>query len=46
MRSDVYVPPEVRTTQPLGFTDGFCGAFGIIEGEPMYPASDKRVRIW
>jgi putative endopeptidase len=46
IKTDPHSPGQVRATQPLKNIDAFYEAFDIQEGDPMYLAPDKRVRIW
>jgi putative endopeptidase len=46
IKTDPHSPGVVRATQPLKNIDAFYEAFDIKEGDPMYVAPDKRVRIW
>lgn len=46
IKTDPHSPGEVRATQPLKNIDAFYEAFDIKEGDPMYLAPEKRVRIW
>ena len=44
--TDPHSPGMQRATQPLKNIDAFYEAFGIKEGDAMYLAPEKRVRIW
>jgi putative endopeptidase len=44
--TDPHSPGRYRATQPLVNIDAFYEAFDIQEGDGMYLAPDKRVRIW
>ncbi len=46
IKTDPHSPGQVRATQPLKNIDAFYEAFDIQEGDPMYLAPEKRVRIW
>lgn len=46
IKTDPHSPGMYRATQPLKNIDAFYEAFDIKEGDPMYLAPDKRVRIW
>lgn len=46
VKTDPHSPGQVRAIQPLLNVDSFYEAFGIKEGDPMYLAPEKRVRIW
>ncbi|MGK0252122.1 MAG: putative endopeptidase, partial [Gammaproteobacteria bacterium] len=46
VKTDPHSPGKVRATQPLQNIDAFYEAFDIKEGDPMYLAPEKRVRIW
>ncbi|HZW77622.1 MAG TPA: M13 family metallopeptidase [Flavobacteriaceae bacterium] len=46
IKTDPHSPEHVRATQPLLNVDAFYEAFDIKEGDPMYLAPEKRVRIW
>ncbi|WP_296311790.1 M13 family metallopeptidase [Winogradskyella sp. UBA3174] len=46
VKTDPHSPGVVRATQPLKNIDVFYEAFGIKEGDAMYLAPEKRVRIW
>ena len=46
IKTDPHSPGEIRATQPLKNIDAFYEAFDIKEGDPMYLAPEKRVRIW
>ena len=46
LKTDIHSPSKVRATQPLKNMDAFYKAFDIKEGDPMYLAPNKRVRIW
>lgn len=46
IKTDPHSPGMYRATQPLKNVDAFYEAFDIKEGDPMYLAPDKRVRIW
>jgi putative endopeptidase len=46
VKTDPHSPGKVRATQPLQNIDAFYKAFDIKEGDPMYLAPEKRVRIW
>jgi len=46
IKTDVHSPGDIRATQPLKNIDAFYEAFDIKEGDPMYLAPEKRVRIW
>jgi len=46
VKTDPHSPGKVRATQPLLNVDAFYDAFDIKEGDAMYLAPEKRVRIW
>jgi putative endopeptidase len=46
IKTDPHSPGVVRATQPLKNIDAFYEAFDIKEGDAMYLAPEKRVRIW
>lgn len=46
IKTDPHSPGRYRATQPLVNIDAFYEAFDIKEGDPMYVAPEKRVRIW
>ncbi|MCK0131166.1 M13 family metallopeptidase [Flavobacteriaceae bacterium F08102] len=46
IKTDEHAPGKVRAVQPLLNMDAFYNAFDIKEGDPMYLAPEKRVRIW
>ena len=46
IKTDPHSPGIYRATQPLKNIDEFYEAFGIKEGDAMYLAPEKRVRIW
>ncbi|MDG5490547.1 M13 family metallopeptidase [Psychroserpens sp. SPM9] len=46
VKTDVHSPGVVRATQPLKNIDAFYEAFDIKEGDAMWLAPEKRVRIW
>lgn len=46
IKTDPHSPGIYRAIQPLKNVDAFYEAFGIVEGDGMYLAPDKRVRIW
>ncbi|MFC4633554.1 M13 family metallopeptidase [Dokdonia ponticola] len=46
VKTDPHSPGKVRATQPLLNIDAFYEAFDIKEGDSMYLAPEKRVRIW
>ncbi|RMB63366.1 M13 family peptidase [Dokdonia sinensis] len=46
VKTDPHSPGMVRATQPLLNIDAFYEAFDIKEGDKMYLAPEKRVRIW
>ena len=46
IKTDPHSPGIYRATQPLKNIDEFYDAFDIKEGDPMYLAPEKRVRIW
>ncbi|MBA6152069.1 M13 family metallopeptidase [Gelidibacter maritimus] len=46
IKTDPHSPGVQRATQPLKNIDAFYEAFDIQEGDPMYLAPEKRVRIW
>ncbi|GGG13833.1 endothelin-converting protein [Dokdonia pacifica] len=46
VKTDPHSPGKVRATQPLLNVDAFYEAFDIKEGDAMYLAPEKRVRIW
>ncbi len=46
IKTDPHSPGIYRATQPLKNIDSFYEAFDIKEGDPMYLAPEKRVRIW
>ena len=46
IKTDPHSPGIQRATQPLKNIDAFYEAFDIKEGDPMYLAPEKRVRIW
>ena len=46
IKTDPHSPGMVRAIQPLKNVDAFYEAFDIKEGDKMYLAPEKRVRIW
>lgn len=46
IRTDPHSPGIYRATQPLKNIDAFYEVFDIKEGDPMYLAPEKRVKIW
>ncbi|MEW7290573.1 M13 family metallopeptidase [Aquimarina sp. 2304DJ70-9] len=46
IKTDPHSPGATRAVQPLLNIDAFYDAFDIKEGDKMYLAPDKRVRIW
>lgn len=46
IKTDPHSPGIYRATQPLKNIDAFYEAFDIKEGDNMYLAPEKRVRIW
>ncbi len=46
VKTDPHSPGKVRAIQPLLNIDAFYTAFDIKEGDGMYLAPEKRVRIW
>ena len=46
IKTDPHSPGRYRATQPLLNVDAFYEAFDIKEGDEMYLAPEKRVRIW
>jgi len=46
IKTDPHSPGKVRAIQPLLNVDAFYTAFDIKEGDAMYLAPEKRVRIW
>ncbi|MBC3845622.1 M13 family metallopeptidase [Winogradskyella echinorum] len=46
IKTDPHSPGIYRATQPLKNIDAFYEAFDIKEGDAMYLAPEKRVRIW
>lgn len=46
IKTDPHSPGLYRATQPLKNIDAFYEAFDIKEGDAMYLAPEKRVRIW
>ncbi|RMA65874.1 M13 family metallopeptidase [Ulvibacter antarcticus] len=46
VKTDPHSPGRYRATEPLKNIDAFYEAFDIKEGDPMYVAPEKRVRIW
>lgn len=46
IKTDPHSPGQVRGVQPLLNVDAFYDAFDIKEGDAMYLAPEKRVRIW
>ncbi len=46
IKTDPHSPGVTRATQPLKNIDEFYKAFDIKEGDKMYLAPEKRVRIW
>src|SRR5690606_11185579 len=46
IKTDTHSPGMYRATQPLKNIDAFYEAFDINEGDAMYLAPEKRVRIW
>jgi putative endopeptidase len=46
IKTDVHSPGLYRATQPLKNIDAFYEAFDIKEGDAMWLAPEKRVRIW
>lgn len=46
IKTDPHAPGMNRAVQPLLNIDSFYQAFGIKEGDKMYIAPEKRVKIW
>ena len=46
IKTDPHSPDKIRAIQPLLNIDAFYEAFDIKEGDAMYLAPEKRVRIW
>lgn len=46
VKTDPHSPGQYRAYVPLQNVDAFYEAFGIKEGDKMYVAPDKRVKIW
>jgi len=46
IKTDTHSPGKTRAVQPLLNIDAFYKAFDIKEGDAMYLAPEKRVRIW
>ena len=46
IKTDPHSPGKTRAIQPLLNIDAFYAAFDITEGDTMYLAPEKRVRIW
>lgn len=46
VQTDTHSPGQVRAIEPLKNVDAFYKAFNIQEGDAMYVAPEKRVRIW
>ena len=46
VKTNPHAPGQVRATQPLLNIDAFYKAFHIKEGDKMWLAPEKRVRIW
>jgi len=46
IKTDPHSPGKIRAIQPLLNVDAFYQAFDIKEGDAMYLAPEKRVRIW
>lgn len=46
IKTDPHSPGKVRAVQPLLNVDAFYEAFDIKEGDAMWLAPEKRVRIW
>lgn len=46
VKTDPHSPGQYRAYVPLQNVDEFYDAFGIKEGDKMYVAPDKRVKIW
>ncbi|MFT6839245.1 MAG: putative endopeptidase, partial [Sediminicola sp.] len=46
VKTDPHSPARYRATEPLKNVDAFYTAFDIKEGDLMYVAPEKRVRIW
>lgn len=46
VKTDPHSPGVYRAIQPLKNIDAFYEAFDIKDGDPMYLAPEKRVRIW
>lgn len=44
--TDPHSPAKFRANGPLTNIDGFYEAFGVKEGDKMYVAPEKRIRIW
>ncbi|HEV7691384.1 MAG TPA: M13 family metallopeptidase [Hyphomonadaceae bacterium] len=44
--TDPHSPPEFRVDGVMPNVDAWYDAFGVKEGDKMYVAPDKRVRIW
>jgi endothelin-converting enzyme/putative endopeptidase len=46
LATDPHTPPEFRVNGVMPNVDAWYDAFGVKEGDKMYLAPDKRVRIW
>ncbi len=46
VKTDPHTPGRWRATEPLKNVDAFYEAFNITEGDAMFVAPEKRVRIW
>ena len=46
LATDPHSPPEYRVNGVMPNVDAWYDAFGVKEGDKMYIAPDKRVRIW
>lgn len=46
VKTDPHTPGRWRATEPLKNVDAFYKAFNITEGDAMFVAPEKRVRIW
>ncbi|ETX27070.1 M13 family metallopeptidase [Roseivivax isoporae] len=44
--TDAHAAPAYRAVAPLQHLPAFYEAFGIVEGDPMWLAPEKRVNIW
>jgi predicted metalloendopeptidase len=46
VKTDPHSPGQYRAYVPLQNVDAFYKAFSITEGDGMYIAPEKRVKIW